>query len=155
MKRRVYRRTGFTLVEMMFAAAMLVVATMALFGGISYCARVTHDESQFLAAEAYAFDAVWMRYNEDFENFEPWEQPLAENITSNACPVLWNEKTPAVCYTIITNSADKTGFIIDVSVAWGPEGHRRILSARPGINVERDYNHPVRAFRSRFSRRLP
>ena len=155
MRHAARRRTGFTLVELMFAAAMLVVASLALFGGISFCSRQTHDASQFLAADAYAFDVAWMRFNEDFENFEPWADTLAENISSNAAPVLWNAKAPAVCYTIITNSPDMAGFIIDVSVAWGPPGHRRILSSRPGINVERDFNHPVRVFRSQYSRRVP
>ncbi len=153
MKRRVSKRIGFTLVEMMFAAAMLVVATMALFGGISYCARATHDESQFLAADAYAFDVAWQRFNEDFENYVP--RIFTETISSNAAPVLWNKNSPAVCHTIITNTPDMAGFIIDVSVIWGPEDHLRALSYRPGIKIERNFNHPVRVFRSQYSRRVP
>lgn len=146
-------RSGFTLVEIMFAAAMLVIATLALFGSISYCTRATRDTSQFLAAEAYAFDVAWMRFNENFENYEPFI--FSETISSNAAPVLYHAQAPAVCYTMITNTPDQTGFIIDVSVAWGAPGHRRILSPRNGIEVQRNFNHPVRVFRSRYSRRVP
>lgn len=153
MTRRNTKRAGFTLVELVFASTLMLVASLALFGGISYCSRVTHDNSQLLAADAYAFDVAWMRFNENYDSFTPLL--LAENITSNAAPVLWNESAPAVCYTIITNTSDLSGFIIDVSVAWGPPGHRRILSKRDGVAAELDFNHPVRLYRSRFSRRLP
>lgn len=157
MRHTARRRTGFTLVELMFAAAMLVVASLALFGGISFCSRQTHDVSQFLAADAYAFDVAWMRFNEDFENYTPCT--FSENISSNAAPVLWNAEAPARCYTIITNAPDMAGFVISVSVSWGPPNHRRVLSNMPGIDadytIERDFNHPVRVFRSQYSRRVP
>ena len=148
-------RNGFSLVEVMLAGSLLCLVTLALFEGIIVGARVVHEDSEVLAADSLAWDVAWKRFNEDYSrNFRPGQLPftLEENISSNRMPALWYEGSAPKCYTVISNSPDRTGRVIDVNVEWGPKTARKILYPRSGSSDAKSYNHPVRVYRSLLGR---
>lgn len=136
--RRASRRTkgGFTLVETMLAGALLALAVVSLFEGIGVCARIGHENAQYLQADAYAHDLAWKRYNESYANLKnaydlSRGQPIVENISSNAAPALWLSSSVPRSRTTFSRLTGDTGagLVITVDVEWGPSGRRRSLSS--------------------------
>lgn len=137
MKRRSGKaKGGFTLVETMLAGSLLALAVVSLFEGIGVCARIGHENAQYLQADAYAHDLTWKRYNESYANLKSAydlnkNAAIVENISSNAAPALWLASSAARSYTTFSRLAGDTagsGLVITVDVEWGPAGRRRRLS---------------------------
>ena len=135
-------KSGVTLVEVMLAASILALMVLALFEGIAVSARIARENAEYLQADAYAFDLAWKRYNEGYgalRNFVSASSPervfAPEEITQEAAPMLYRNKSPAKSYTVIRRIADpndsaiELGVLISVDVEWGSAGARRRLSA--------------------------
>ena len=56
-------RRGVTLVEVMLAGSIIVLASLAIFEGIIVSARIAHENAEILKAEAVVWDAVWKKFN--------------------------------------------------------------------------------------------
>ena len=60
-------RGGFTLVEIMLAGAIAVLATLALMEGLVVSAKISHENSELLAADAFAWDTAWRWLNKPYD----------------------------------------------------------------------------------------
>ena len=141
MKRRDRRsRRGFSLVEVMLAGGLVALTAVSLFEGIGVCARIAHENAQFLVADAYAHDLAWKRFNENYSALNSVHlgrrnQPIVENIASNAAPALWISGSPAQSRTVFSypktasGADDVNGVRVTVDVEWGAAGNRRSLSS--------------------------
>ena len=60
-------RGGFTLVEVMLAGAIAVLMTLALMEGLVVAAKISHENSELLAADAFAWDTAWKWLNKSYD----------------------------------------------------------------------------------------
>ena len=60
-------RGGFTLVEVMLAGAIAVLMTLALMEGLVVAAKISHENSQLLAADGVREEALLRRGEERVE----------------------------------------------------------------------------------------
>lgn len=146
-------RKGFTLVECMLAASIFCLMTLVLFEGVIVSTRIAHENSDLLAAEAVAWDAVWKRFNEDFDRLA--RGTVTETLGAEAAPQLARyDVAPVLRVTV--GYVDEPGFAgmasdmlkISADVEWGPSGSRHRLSSMSGASGG-DY---VKLFRSRLER---
>ena len=61
-------RGGFTLMEVLLAGAIAVLMTLALMEGIIVAAKISRENSQLLAAEAFAWDTAWKWLNKAYDD---------------------------------------------------------------------------------------
>ena len=62
-------RGGFTLVEVMLAGAIAVLMTLSLMEGLVVSAKISHENSELLAADAFAWDTAWKWLNNHLDEF--------------------------------------------------------------------------------------
>ena len=146
-------RKGFTLVECMLATSIICLLTLVLFEGVIMSTRIAHENADLLAAEAVAWDAVWKRFNEDFD----WlaRGTVTVNLSDPMAPQLMKyDAKPVLKVTV--GDTDEAGFSslatdmlkISADVEWGPSGRRRKLSDL-SVTPGEPY---VKVFRSRLGR---
>ena len=144
-------RKGFTLIECMVAGAILSLAALILVQGVGVANRVAHENAELLAAEAIAWDAAWIRFNE--RNDEDKSDSLLvengqwQNLSENAALQLCGYDTPPKIKIDIA-LVDDPGWRVDmkeihVDLQWGSSDHRFKLS---------ESGHDVRLRRSMFGR---
>ena len=140
-------RRGATLVEVALAGAIAVLLTLAFMEGIAVAARISHENSQLLAAEAYAWDTAWKWLNKPYDELNNtataafYPSAAGETVSSNACPVLCralNGGADAKVFVRVTfltgasalrrHEADAEAKLIEVDVEWGPASDRRCLN---------------------------
>jgi hypothetical protein len=141
-------RPGVTLVEVMLAGSIAAISTLALMGSLVVIARVSRENTQMLAAEAYAWDTAWTWLNKSYENlsysdeWHPSAQGAETTISDADCHALnvW-PGSPAKCYVRVKaltgedvaspphGVAGTTWKEIQVDVEWGPSGARKRLNA--------------------------
>ena len=162
-------RRGATLVEVALAGAIAVLLTLAFMEGIAVAARISHENSQLLAAEAYAWDTAckWLTKPYDELNntataaFYP--SAAGETVSSNACPVLCralNGGADAKVFVRVTfltgasalrrHEADAEAKLIEVDVEWGPASDRRCLNGL--ASGARSYSVPVSVYKGPLER---
>lgn len=139
-------RKGFTLVECMLAASIFCLMTLVLFEGVILSARIGHENSDLLAAEGVAWDAVWKRFNEDVGELTI-ETTAWQQLSEEAAPQLRvYDAAPKI--RISVEAADLVGWSanlrkISADVEWGPAAKRRRLS---------DYREVPVAYRGELGR---
>ncbi len=132
---KVRAKAGVTLVEVMLAGAIVTVVSLALFEGVAVAARIAHENSQLLTADAYAWDTVWKRFNEAggaLMDQADSMNPCFRHVTTlpmAAAPVLHLANSPAKCTVTISNCVN-AGAMIVADVEWGPSSSRSHTSAR-------------------------
>ena len=153
-------RRGATLVEVALAGAIAVLLTLAFMEGIAVAARISHENSQLLAAEAYAWDTAWKWLNKPYDELNNtataafYPSAAGETVSSNACPVLCralNGGADAKVFVRVTfltgasalrrHEADAEAKLIEVDVEWGPASDRRCLNGL--ASGARSYSVPV------------
>ena len=164
-------RGGFTLVEVMLAGALAVLATLALMEGLVVAAKISHENSELLAADAFAWDTAWKWFNKSYEELPSQTAGVvydsatdtAMAMTTNDCPVLNRENAggdPRVVVRVVL--CDGVGALarhgtsvrakrIDVDVEWGPDGRRKCLNGLCGADIA-NYGHPVSVYKSQIER---
>ena len=126
-------KRGLTLIEVMLAASITALMVLVLLEALIFGARVAKENSQLLAADAYAFDVAWRHCNESFDKMQTLRNQ-AYNISSNAAPAISMAGWPtAKCYVTVTNAGP--GKMIAVDVEWGATGHRKRLSSHHRTEV--------------------
>ena len=60
-------RRGVTLVEVMLAGSIAVLLTLACLEGVIVATRISHENAQLLAAEAFAWDTAWKWLNKPYD----------------------------------------------------------------------------------------
>ena len=164
-------RGGFTLVEVMLAGALAVLATLALMEGMIVSAKISHENSELLAADAFAWDTAWRWLNKSYEElpsqaFGTIYDSATDNamaMTTNDCPVLNRENTggdPRVVVRVVMcdgagavsrHGANVNAKRIDVDVEWGPADGRKCLNGLRGAGIA-NYGLPVSVFKSPIER---
>ena len=120
-------KRGLTLIEVMLAASITALVVLVLLEALIFGARIAKENSQLLAADAYAFDVAWRHCNESFDKMQTLRNQ-SYNIPSNAAPAISLPGWPqAKCYVTVTNSG--VGKMIAVDVEWGATGHRKRLNS--------------------------
>ena len=164
-------RGGFTLVEVMLAGAIAVLMTLALMEGLVVVAKISHENSELLAADAFAWDTAWKWLNKAYDELPSQtggyvydsDSNAAMTITTNECPELAAAKTggdPRVVVRVVmcdgAGAVDRHGMSvkakrIDVDVEWGPPGDRKCLNGLCGDDIA-TYGRPVTVYKSSIDR---
>ena len=164
-------RGGFTLVEVMLAGTIAVLATLALMEGLVVSAKISHENSELLAADAFAWDTAWRWLNKPYDELPSqvsgtvYDSAALSGMaaTTNDCPELSREKTggdPRVVVRVVmcggTAAMSRHGAAasvkrIDVDVEWGPDGDRKCLNGLRGAGIA-SYGHPVSVYKSSIDR---
>lgn len=164
-------RGGFTLVEIMLAGAIAVLMTLALMEGLVVSAKISHENSELLAADAFAWDTAWKWLNKAYDELPSQAAGVVYDsattpgmsISTNDCPELVAAKTggdPRVVVRVVlcedAGAPARHGMAvkakrIDVDVEWGPPGDRKCLNGLCGAGIA-DYNHPVSVYKSPIDR---
>ena len=74
---RMAARAGVTLLAVMLAGAMTVIAVLAMLEGVIVAIKITHENAEALRADGNAFDVVWGRFN------KPYGELNNDNVTTN------------------------------------------------------------------------
>ena len=162
-------RRGATLVEVALAGAIAVLLTLAFMEGIAVAARISHENSQLLAAEAYAWDTAWKWLNKPYDELNNtataafYPSAAGETVSSNACPVLCralNGGADAKVFVRVTfltgasalrrHEVDAEAKLIEVDVEWGPASDRRCLNGL--ASGARSYSVPVSVYKGPLER---
>ena len=162
-------RRGATLVEVALAGAIAVLLTLAFMEGIAVAARISHENSQLLAAEAYAWDTAWKWLNKPYDELNNtataafYPSAAGETVSSNACPVLCralNGGADAKVFVRVTfltgasalrrHEADAEAKLIEVDIEWGPASDRRCLNGL--ASGARSYSVPVSVYKGPLER---
>lgn len=162
-------RRGATLVEVALAGAIAVLLTLAFMEGIAVAACISHENSQLLAAEAYAWDTAWKWLNKPYDELNNtataafYPSAAGETVSSNACPVLCralNGGADAKVFVRVTyltgasalrrHEADAEAKLIEVDVEWGPASDRRCLNGL--ASGARSYSVPVSVYKGPLER---
>lgn len=158
------RRQGITLVEVMLAGAIVSVLMGAFLAGIVTSANVSRENSEILAAEAYAWDVAWKWFNTKDEDLNNSEEPVfypngsGAVVSSNECPMIYRMDAPARCFVRVTGrvpaDADASAYVkcIDVNVEWGASGGRRRLNQIGATAGAESYNVPVTIYKGPIDR---
>ena len=159
-------RKGMTLVEVALAGAITVLFTLALMEGLIVAAKISNENSQLLAADAYAWDTAWKWFNKKYEDLGGSGVNgviYQGSVQSNECPVLCSQMTGGdarvairVRDVTVTRHAVETAVKqIEVDLAWGPASERKSLNGMFNGVVEpgtKTYSHPVSVFKCQINR---
>ena len=173
-------RGGFTLVEVMLAGSIAALATLALMEGLIVAAKISHENSELLAADAFAWDTAWRWLNKSYDELPDTTAGTTYDLTldgnfkrdatygmlgasTNDCPVLNRASTggdPRIVVRVVT--CDGAGTVvrhgtnvkvkrIDVDVEWGPPNGRKCLNNLRMTGAAR-YNRPVSVYKCSIER---
>lgn len=122
----------------MLAASIFGLLTLALFEGVIVSVRIGHENSDLLAAEAVAWDAVWKRFNEPVDKLTI-ENTAWQTLAEDAAPQL-SKYNSAPKIQLRVEAADIVGWNstmrkISADLEWGPSTRRRRLSDYQEIPV--------------------
>ena len=170
-------RGGFTLVEVMLAGAITVLVTLSLMEGLIVSAKISHENSELLAADAFAWDTAWRwlnTKNDDIDNlFRNSPSGIKDLLVSagavipeNDCRAIYLAGSPARCYVRIvgcggtnagTNALPRCETTveakrIDVNVEWGPADKRKSLNDLCGRGGVANYGHPISLYKGKVER---
>lgn len=128
-------RRGMTLVEVMVAGAILTLLTLCFFEGVTLATRIAHDNAELMQAEGVAWDAVWMTFNEDYDDLLA-KCPATRTVvlSQEAAPDLTRHKEQAILQITTSKIRQQIdGRLVDFisiegDVEWGPSSRRRRLS---------------------------
>lgn len=145
-------RRGMTLVEVMLAGSISVLFTLSLMEGLVVAAKISNENSQLLAADAFAWDTAWKWFNKKFDDLPGSSAGVVYygTVASNECPVLCRQLAGADAKwavrvkagTFARHGVETVGKQIEVDVAWGPASDRRSLSGFAESGT-RTFSHPV------------
>ncbi len=162
-------RRGVTLVEVMLAGAIAVLLTLACLEGVIVSTKIAHENSQLLAAEAYAWDTAWRWLNKPYDELNNsttakfYPDAGYSVVSSNDCPMLCKELNggaDAKLYVRVQLLSGSTAPVrhsnpvdvkrIDVDVEWGPTTSRRRLNSLSTSG--RSFSIPVSVYKSQIDR---
>ena len=164
-------RGGFTLVEVMLAGVIAVLMTLALMEGLIVSAKISHENAELLAADAFAWDTAWRWLNKSYDDLPSQVAGVVyDSATDSAmartlagCPELAADKTggdPRIIVRVvlcdgagapIRHGAGIKAKRIDVDVEWGPAGDRKCLNDLRGAETA-NYHHPVSVYKCSIER---
>jgi prepilin-type N-terminal cleavage/methylation domain-containing protein len=69
-------KAGFTLTEWMVASMLLLTISMILYRSVRQCFELSVSTRNYLAAEAMAFDRLWLEFNRPLHELEAITEPM-------------------------------------------------------------------------------
>ena len=158
-------RKGMTLVEVMLAGSIAVLFTLSLMEGLVVAAKISNENSQLLAADAYAWDTAWKWFNKKYDDLGAADTIYPGTVSSNECPMLCSQLVGADAkvgirvrpVTITRHSIEMKAKLIEVDVAWGPMSERKSLNGMFNGAVEsgtKSYSHPISVYKCSIDRGL-
>lgn len=121
-------RQGFTLVEVMVAAAILGFTLLVLFNGVMLSTKLAHESAQLIAAQDYAAQRLWELANCDKEEYINAKKNFNKKITLAAkeIPERLKDGSPVVCRLYSTNKVNGVNvgsrdIGLCVELTYGPE----------------------------------
>lgn len=163
-------RAGFTLVEVLLAGVICAFMTLALMEGLIVSAKISHENAERLAADAFAWDTAWRWLNKSYDELPSVAEgtiydssrDTALTIASDECPALARDKTGGDPRLVVKVSKCAAGTLrrhgldveakrIDVDVEWGPANDRKCLNDLRGVGT-RQYGQPVTLYKSSIER---
>ena len=150
-------KRGVTLIEVMLAGAITALVIVCVMQSVFVSVGICRENSELLAAEAYAWDTAWKWLNKKSEdlNVSSVQQyyPNANGflIASNECPVIYRsaEIGSPRCFVSVTNCTDSVKRI-DVNVEWGATGKRYSLNGL--ASTAASYNVPITVYKCSIDR---
>ena len=146
-------RGGFTLVEVMLAGAIAVLMTLALMEGLVVAAKISHENSELLAADAFAWDTAWKWLNKPYEELPSqtggvvYDSPVLNRGLAGGDPrVVVRVVLCDGAGALARHGANVKAKRIDVDVEWGPAGGRKCLNGLCGAGIA-NYSHPVSVYK--------
>ena len=150
----------------MLAGAITVLFTLALMEGLIVAAKISNENSQLLAADAYAWDMAWKWFNKKYDDLYTTDANgiiYQGTVSSNECPMLCSQLTGSDAYigirvrtvTVTRHAIETTARQIDVDLAWGPASDRKSLNGMFNGVVEngtKSYSHPISIFKCSIDR---
>lgn len=165
-------RRGVTLVEVMLAGAIAVLATLSLLEAIIVSTKIAHENAELLAADALAWDTAWKWLNKKYEDLpsvaagQLYSTATSSNrivLSKDDCPELAKAKTGGDPKVVVKVSLKKDATavprngtsveakLIEVDVAWGPAGNRKSLNGLAETGTK-TFNHPVAVYKCAIDR---
>ena len=80
----------------MLAGSLLCLLAVAFLKGIGVTSRVAHENAQVLAADGVVWDAVWKKFNEDYDSIRVKAAADEEELSKFAAPELYVEGSPPI-----------------------------------------------------------
>lgn len=122
-------RRGFTLVECMVAGAIFCLLSVAFLKGIGVTSRIAHENAQVLAADGIVWDAVWKKFNEDYDSLRVKSAADEEELSKSAAPELYVEGSPPVLSVRVSAVRGYPDLReISADLEWGPASGRKRYS---------------------------
>ena len=151
-------KRGVTLVEVMLAGALTALMVVVLMQGIIVSVGICRENSELLAAEAYAWDTAWKWLNKKDEDLNAsataqfYPDASGSLIASNECPVIYRPASVGSprCFVCASNCTDDVR-CISVDVEWGATGKRYCLNSLVSSGA-RSYNVPIRIYKCSIDR---
>ena len=152
-------KLGVTLVEVMLAGAITSLLIVFVMQGVIVSVGICRENSELLAAEAYAWDTAWKWFNKKYEALDDSATTQYYDISSNECPVIYRSALGGSpkCYVCVRGISPASGSQsnlvkrIDVNVEWGSPEKRYCLNGI-GSTAERTYNVPVTVYKCSIDR---
>jgi type II secretory pathway pseudopilin PulG len=121
------RKSGFTLVEVMFASAIALFLFLTMLETLSVCRRIAADVKWRLAADAIAYDAAWAMFNQQTAWFDT-QFPLAkaqwESVPAEQTSVWYGGGTASLFWSVTPVGVPTTKWIITANVQWPVAGNK-------------------------------
>ena len=76
---------------MMLAGSIAVLFTLSLMEGLIVAAKISNENSQLLAADAYAWDTAWKWFNKKYDDLATSNANgiiYQGTVSSNECPMI-------------------------------------------------------------------
>ena len=122
-------RKGFTLLECMLAGSLLCLLAVAFLKGIAVTSRVAHENAQVLAADGIVWDAIWKKFNEDYDSLRVKAAADEEELSESAAPELYVEGSPPVLSVRVSAVIGYPDLReISADLEWGPAAERKRYS---------------------------
>ena len=122
-------RKGFTLLECMLAGSLLCLLAVAFLKGIAVTSRIAHENAQVLAADGVVWDAIWKKFNEDYDNLRVKAAADEEELTEAAAPELYFADSPAILSVRVSAVVGYPELReISADLVWGPASDRKRYS---------------------------
>ena len=157
--------------EVLLAGAIAVLMTLALMEGLVFSAKISHENSELLAADAFAWDTAWKWLNKAYDELPAQTAGVVYDsatttgmsISTNDCPELVAAKTggdPRIVVRVVMcdgagaptrHGAPVKSKRIDVDVEWGPPSDRKCLNGLCGAGIA-NYGHPVSVYKCSIDR---
>lgn len=114
-------KSGFTLVEVMFASAISLLLVLTLLESLSVCRRMASNVKWRMAADSIAYDTAWALFNGQTAWFDTnFNQAKArwEAVPAATSSVWYGGQSASVYWSVTPVGVPTTKWVIAANVQW-------------------------------------